>query len=410
MSKALQRYEELKQLQQNRQQGIMNGIPLWESFPMLSKTIPSIDKGQVILNAAASGVGKSMITRYKDIIVPWLYCKNHPELEIDLQFVIFLLEDDYNRLVDYFISILLFIKYGITVSPKNLRSSYEKEADNAILNKVKELQPDLDDLLNRCDIQDSIYNSYGIYKYCRIKSEEWGTHFYSNLLEEEEDEVITKSQYNDLKDLEDKYKDYSVNELRTKFNLTPRDYKVFWKYSHYEYNNPKQHVIAVVDNINCLEPDKHEKDLKECMDNFMYKYARKNITKHWQWTLVAVQQNVGGAEEQAFTYKGSSIVEKLIPSLDKLGDSKLTQRACHLIYGMFDPFRYGVEEFMDYDISKLQSDCRFLFVLKNNDGNSNVVTPLLFVGESNYFKELPPASKIKDSDYELIKQRKIKIT
>ena len=25
-----------------------------------------------------------MITRYKDIIVPWLFVKNHPELEIDL--------------------------------------------------------------------------------------------------------------------------------------------------------------------------------------------------------------------------------------------------------------------------------------------------------------------------------------
>ena len=185
------------------------------------------------------------------------------------------------------------------------------------MDKVKQLQPYLDDLLSRCDIIDSISNSYGIYKYCRIKSEEWGEHFYEDLLGS--GEVITKSQYNDLKNLDDRYKDYSVNELKDKFKLNPSEYKVFWKYSHYVPNNPKQHVIAIIDNINCFEPDKHEKDLKSAMDNFMYNYARKNITKHWRWTLCAVQQNVGGAEEQSFTYKGTSVVEKLVPSLDKLG-------------------------------------------------------------------------------------------
>ena len=34
-----------------------------------------------------------MITRFKDIIIPWLFVKQHPELEVDLKFVIFLLED-----------------------------------------------------------------------------------------------------------------------------------------------------------------------------------------------------------------------------------------------------------------------------------------------------------------------------
>ena len=134
----------------------------------------------------------------------------------------------------------------------------------------------------------------------------------------------------------------------------------------------------------------------------MYKYLRKNIAKHWQWSCVAVQQNVGGAEEQAFTYKGSSIVEKLIPSLDKLGDSKLTQRACHLIYGLFDPNRYGIDNFMDYDIGRLQDDVRFLFILKNNDGKTSKIIPLYFIGESSQFKELPLPSKMTPEIYKQI--------
>jgi len=346
-----------------------------------------------------------MITRHKDIIVPWLYVLGHPELNIDLKFVIFLLEDDEKRFKDYIISELLYIKYHIAISPKRLRSSYKDPLSNEILEKINSIQPAIDNLLNKCDIQDSIYNSYGIYRYCRLKSEEWGIHYYTDLLGE--GKIITKSQYNDLVKLDEKYKDSTLQEIIVKYNLDPNKYKDFWKYSHYTPNNPNQHVIAIVDNINCLVPDKFEEGLKGAMDNFMYNYARKNITKHWNWTLVAVQQNVGGAEEQSYTYKGDSIVDKLIPSLDKLGDSKLTQRACHLIYGLFDPSRYGIEEFMGYDISKLRDSVRFLFVLKNNDGVSNIVVPLFFIGESSYFKECPIPSKISLSTYSSLEKRLI---
>lgn len=52
-----QRIDQLKELRDKKEQGILSGIPLWDYFPSLGKTVPTIDKGQVILNAAASGVG-----------------------------------------------------------------------------------------------------------------------------------------------------------------------------------------------------------------------------------------------------------------------------------------------------------------------------------------------------------------
>ena len=112
-SPSLERINKLIELKEQKEQGIFTGIPLWESFPNLSEVVPTIDKGQVILECGHSGVGKSMITRYKDIIVPWLFVKKHPELEIDLKFVIFPLEDDVDRFKDYVISILLYLKYRI---------------------------------------------------------------------------------------------------------------------------------------------------------------------------------------------------------------------------------------------------------------------------------------------------------
>ena len=55
-SPASQRISELKKLRDEKASGIYSGIPLWESFPTLTTIVPTIDKGQVILNFASSGV------------------------------------------------------------------------------------------------------------------------------------------------------------------------------------------------------------------------------------------------------------------------------------------------------------------------------------------------------------------
>lgn len=405
-SPSQERIDELKALKEQKDKGIFSGIPLWEGFPTLGDTIPTIDKGQVILNIAASGVGKSMITRHKDIIIPWLFIRKHPELEIDLKFVIFLLEDEKKRFEDYVISEVLFLEFGIRVSPKRLRSSYKESLSEDIIHKIEQVQPLIDDLLNRCIIEDSTYNSYGIYKKCRMLSEEWGVHYYTDMIKGEN--TISRAEYNKLKTLPEHLKDYSIEELKTSHDINPLEYKAFYKYKRYVPYNPKQHIIAIFDNINCLNPDEKEKDLKTAMDNFMYGYLRKNLAKHWNWSCVAVQQNVGGAEEQSFTYKGENIVEKLIPNLSMLGDSKLTQRAAHLIYALWDPSRYGITDFKTYNIGRLRDDVRFLFILKNNDGKSNLIIPLLFVGESSYFSELPSPSNMNEKVYKAIENKEYK--
>ena len=224
----------------------------------------------------------------------------------------------------------------------------------------------------------------------------------------EEKYLVTKEEYNKLKVLPKELEQFSINELKNSHQINPLEYKIFYKYSHYVPNNAKQHVISVFDNINCLNPDEKEGTLKNAMDNFMYGFVRKNLAKHWNWSCVAVQQFVGGSEEQAFTYKGENIIEKLIPNLSMLGDSKLTQRAAHLIYALFDPYRYSINEFMGYNIKRLKDNVRFLLVLKNNDGETNLVTPLYFEGSSSYFSELPLPTKMTEQIYKAIETKTYK--
>lgn len=338
-----------------------------------------------------------MWARWSNVIAPWLYLIKNPNTTINVQFVIFLLEDEAERFIDYMFSAFIYLKFGKEISPKKLNSKHRDELTEEEEEYVDVVSNAVNDLLDHCIIEDSIYNSYGIYKTCRLLSEEWGTHFYTELInndEERDSATITKEEYNNLKSLPSECSESSLNEIKDKFGLDPLHYKQYWKYSHYIAKDPNQHVITVVDNINCLSPDRHELNLKTAMDTLMYTYARTNITKHWRWTFVAVQQNVGSSEQQEFTRDGSSILSKLMPSLSDLGDSKLTQRACHLIYGIFDPARYGVRKFNGYDIDQLGDRARFIFILKNNDGDSNKVISMLFVGGASVFKELPDPDHI----------------
>lgn len=399
MSRFRARLNQLKKRYEEREAGIIHGIPLWEQFDLLAETVPTIRKGQVILNAASSGVGKSMITRYKDIITTWKYVHQHPETEIDLKFVVVLLEDSEERFIDYIICSMIGLKHKVHLSPTDIKSDGKYKIKPEVLELIESVEDLVEDLLSKCVIVDSIYNTYGIYKFCRGLSEDWGEHYYTFMddsIPNEERVYLNKVEHSKLKEMKKGMVSKDKKEL-IDLGYDLKEYANFYKYSHYNPHNPKQHVILVVDNINCFQPDKWENNsLMEAMEIFAYKYARQQIAKHWNWTVVMVQQNVGSAEEQKYDFKGGAVIDKLVPSLDKLGDSKKTQRACHLIYGLFDPWRYGVNEFMKYKTNKLKDNARFLFVLKNNDGASNKVVPLWFHGASGVFRELPTPDKVND--------------
>ena len=63
-----------------------------------------------------------------------------------------------------------------------------------------------------------------------------------------------------------------------KKGISPLEYRDYWKYSHYKTNNSNTHVVGVIDNVNCLEPDKNEGNLMTAIENLAYNYIRKNIS------------------------------------------------------------------------------------------------------------------------------------
>lgn len=80
---------------------------------------------------------------------------------------------------------------------------------------------------------------------------------------------------------------------------------------------------------------------------------------------------------------------KLKPTLDGLGDNKMTARDANIILGLFSPFRHEIREYLNYDIHAFRDNIRFLEILGGREGGAGTICPLYFDGAVNYFKELP---------------------
>ena len=101
-------------------------------------------------------------------------------------------------------------------------------------------------------------------------------------------------------------------------------------------------------------------------------------------TPVDIQQQAA-AKESLDSFKQG----KLEPSLEGLAETKLTQRDWDIAIGVFSPARHEIPKYKGYDITKLKDSYRYINVLKNRYGISNVSDNLFFMGAVNMFCELP---------------------
>ena len=71
--------------------------------------------------------------------------------------------------------------------------------------------------------------------------------------------------------------------------------------------------------------------------------------------------------------------------IKSLYDNKLAD----IVLGLFSPFRFGITEYLGYDITILKDRIRFLEVITNRDGEMGGILPLFFDGAVCDFRELP---------------------
>lgn len=360
------RYKEIKDIRDN---GEFLCIPFTHTFPKLAKYLPGIMKGVMYKITAGSGVGKTQLTKAMFVISPLEFMRMNPDVGLKIKIIYFALEESEDEFIDSMVVNTLAVKFQIRIDVLELRGFKEKYADSELLDYIEECYEDVSFYMNHIEVVYSEYNPTGMYKYCRRFSEKHGTHVW-------EDQTFTKTK--------------SDNTIET------------WNekvYKEYKPHDPNLHVIAISDHISLITPEREgDKMLSQhqAMAKWSTKYCRGQLTKHWDWTVVNVQQQEQSNEKQHYTNSGESVVSKTEPTLDGLANNKEIQRDDYIIISVYSPDKFGFPEFHGYDINRMRDTFRAVKILKNRLGTPNKYVHLLFDGATNRFKELPLPDEIED--------------
>lgn len=358
------RFNRYKQIKKIRDNGEFLCIPFLEAYPKLSQYLPGIMKGVMYKVTAGSGVGKTQLTKSMFVIAPLDFMRRHPELNLKVRILYFALEESEEEFIDSLVVNLLAMKFNIRIDVLTLRGFKNEIVSDDLLNKIQECEEDVSFYMNHIEVVDTEYNPTGMYKYCRRYSEKVGKHIW-------EEQTFTKTK-----------KDGQVETWKEKI------------YKEYIPNDPNEHVIVIGDHVSLIAEERDKKTEKmlnkhQSIAKWSTDYCRKQITKHWDWTVVNVQQQEQGSEKQQFTNSGKSIVEKTEPSLDGLANNKEIQRDDYIIISVYSPDRFNFPEYHGYDISRMRDTFRAVKILKNRLGVPNKYIHLLFDGATNRFSELP---------------------
>lgn len=332
----------------------LNCIP--SPFKRFSEDFIGIEQACHYVVTASTKGAKSQFTSYTFIYKPLMFCY-YTKADIDYKVIYFPLEETPERILQRFICWLLFdfTKGEIRISPKDLRST-TSPVDEKIL-----------DIINSDEIQDILkyFEEHVIFP--TEKPNPTGMYFYCKKYAEEHGKVTTKA---------GKYTD--------EFGVI-KDYEAF---DTYVPDNPNEYRVIITDTTNLIDTERGM-TLKQSMDKWS-EYCAKYLRNRYKYTIVEIQQQAFEGENN-----DSFKLGRLKPSIANLGDSKYSARNADIVLGIYSPFKFGLSEYLGYDITKFKDNIRFLEVCINRNGQMGGICPLFFDGAVCYFSELPlPNNKI----------------
>ena len=357
-----------------RRNNIINGNINCIPFPFVGfrNDIPGIEQAKFYQITGSTKSGKSQFASYLFIYHCLLYAYNNPE-QLSVRIFYYPLEETPENVMERFISYLLYTlsdkKYRI--SPSDLRSTNnDKPLPEEILNilESEEYRKILDFFEANIIFSDST-NPTGIFYECKRYAEENGT----------------------------------VHSIKVPVKDDFGDKKFVDKFDYYEMDNPQEYRIIFVDHISLISQERGMSQRESMSKLSEYMVLLRN---RYKFTPVIIHQQALFENIDAFK------MDKLTPSIANLADNKAIARDVNVCISLFSPFKYGIKQWMNYDITKLRDNVRFVEVLLNRDGQSNGVMALYFDGAVNAFAQLPAFNDVVNMNkvYSLIASNRPKKT
>lgn len=343
-------FEELVSKVKSNNEKVTNGeilmIDISSVFPRLAALLPGFVKGDQIIITANSGVGKSRFSRFMFVKLPIALSqvsKLKPKIFLNS------LEETPEKVASTFVIQYLKENHDLVLSYYDLLYPRVPH-DSAILSKIEEGWAYYKQIEKYLEVV-SIHQPYGFYKHIRDYLATVGTF----LLDGEPIKTIGQDKWNE-----------------------------------YHYTDPNTFVIGISDNINNYHAE-GSFTWYDTIKRFSSYYCRGLLCMKCGCIIVNIQQQASDKERieaRADTYL---LEKKLEPSLDGLGDIKITQRDALIVLGLFDPSRYDMIEIHGgWDMRRMKSFYRSIHLLKHREGLNNKIIPCYADLSRDFFKELPP--------------------
>lgn len=350
------------------------GLPIYEFFPRLGQFIPTIPPATQVMITAGSGIGKSNSWAGIILLTIFKLQRKYPDRKFKFKVLISLLEDNAKDFMGRLYTSMLLLNEGDRTDILELKSMKGHVLSDSVDYKLDKIEDIINEFLDTFDVTDTIYNPTGLYKWGRAISNTLGVHHTKEM------------------DFSDENGDTYKQEV----------------YSHYVPHDPDQQVIWIVDNLNNLQPEKGE-DRLSAINKWTSRYGRLQITKHWKWTVVNIMQQASESERPQYDLRGNLVIDKVKTSLDGLGNSKESQRDHSLIFGLWAPNRFGINNYEGYNIARLKDSYRSFIILKSNISETNKEIPMYFDGATSIYKELPKIEDMTETIYKIIENREVNV-
>jgi len=319
--------------------GLNRGLDM--GLDKLMTVIPGVQQKTYYLIGAESGIGKSAFTLNSFLFNPYSLLKDFNTDGLSMKVFYYSLEIDKVSIISKGIARKLYFKHGYITTVDDILSRGRHRINEELYSDVKNTRDyfeELEDIL-------TIYpptNSTGISK------------------------DITA------------YMDSTGTTHKKTVNNGKEDIEIF---DYYEPNNQKEHVIVIVDHISIL-PRQLNYNVKENIDSMSSYFV--TLRNRYNIIPVVVQQ-LNRAMSSADRFK----LKRTAPQLSDFKDSGNTVQDSNVVISLHSPYRIDEEEHRGYDITQLKDRYRWVEILKNRDGASDLGVGCNFVGEIGLFRELP---------------------
>jgi replicative DNA helicase len=332
--------------------GLHTGLDL--GFPRLTDVLPNLQSHTYYLIGGETGSGKSSYATNTFVYNPIEDIIKHPE-KGKLKVFIYSFEIRMISLIVKAICRKLYLQYGIITDVKYVLSKGKNRISGDIYDRVKALRDYFDILYDYVEVYDLPENPTGMNKYLR-------------------DYALT----NLGKGIYEPFTDDATGQEQQRL-------------VGFEPHQPNQYSVVLIDHISLVKKEKGYMTKANIDKLSEYMIGLRNTFGYSPVILQQLNRDLSSV--------GRAKLGRVEPQLSDFKDTGNTQQDSDYTMALFNPNRYELSEWRDYNTARMAERFRAFIMLKNREGMENFSIGMMFIGENGYFHELPTSKKIKEEDY-----------